>query len=114
VKGYQITFSIQRNRYHQGMLLADWLVQLADELRLGNVTRIPANEELDHDHQPGTVSSVEVAGQPICVVMIVTEEEVDQLFGRLRAEEIQIYYDKVLVHSEESKKRKGPHLTLVR
>ncbi|MGR6034345.1 MAG: hypothetical protein ACU4EQ_05605 [Candidatus Nitrosoglobus sp.] len=81
---------------------------------MGNVTRIPANEELGHDHQPNTVSSVEVAGQPICVVMMVTEEEVDQLFGCLRAEEIQIYYDKVLVHSEESKKRKGPHLTLVR
>jgi PII-like signaling protein len=97
MKGYQVTFFTQQDRRHRGKPLAKWLVQLASELGLRGATLIPASEGIGHDHRLHSAHFFELAEQPLLIIMAVTSEEADRLFGRLQAEEVRIFYVKTVV-----------------
>ncbi len=95
--GYQITFYTQQDRRHKGKRVADWLVHLATEIGLRGATVLPASEGIGPDHHVHSVHFFELADQPLCVVLAVTEEEAQRLFARLRAEQLELFYVKSAV-----------------
>lgn len=97
MNGYQITFFTQQDRRHYGKPLADWLVHLAEDLGLRGATLIPAGEGVGHDHRLHSAAFFELADQPVTVLMVVTEDEARQLFDRLRAEAVRVFYVKAPV-----------------
>jgi PII-like signaling protein len=97
MKGYQITFFTQEDRRHDGKPLADWLVRLARDMGLHGATLIPASEGFGHGGRVHSAHFFELADRPLEVVMAVTADEADALFGRLRAEGVEIFYVKTEV-----------------
>lgn len=92
--GYQITFFSQQDRRHHGKQLGDWLVHLAKEMGLRGATMFPATEGFGHHHHIHSAHFFELADQPFEVVMVVSADESDRLFARLKAEGVHVFYVK--------------------
>lgn len=97
MNGYQITFFTQQDHRHRGRHVASWLVHLAGEMNLRGATVIPASEGIGHHHRIHSAHFFELADQPLSVVMVLTSEEADRLFDRLRAEGVHLFYVKAAV-----------------
>lgn len=95
--GFQLTFFTHQDRRHQGKPLADWLVQLAHGMGLRGATLVAAGEGFGHHKRLHSVHFLELAEQPLEVVMVLTQDECDRLFERLRAEAVQVFYVKTPV-----------------
>lgn len=96
-KGYQITFFTQQDRRHQGKPLADWLLHLAQEMKLRGATLIAGSEGIGRHGRVHSVHFFELADQPLEVVMAVTEDEAERLFARLMAEGVKLFYVKTAI-----------------
>ena len=94
MNGYQITFFTVQGYRHKGKPVGDWLVQLAKELGLTGATLIAAGEGFGHHRRIHSARFIELTDQPQEVVMIVTIEEADSLFARLKTEGIHLFYSK--------------------
>ncbi|WP_420475488.1 DUF190 domain-containing protein [Noviherbaspirillum sp. ST9] len=94
MNGFQLTFFTEQSRRHAGKHLVDWLVHLTEELNLPGVTVIPASEGMGHHHRVHSARFFELADQPVSVVMVVSAEEADRLFERLRKENVRLFYTK--------------------
>ena len=97
MKGYQLSFLTTQGHSHKGQPLADWLVHLAMELGLRGATLIAGTEGFGKHRRVHSAHFFELADQPIEVVMAVTQEEAEQLFERLRAENVSLFYVKAPV-----------------
>lgn len=94
MNGYLVTFYTQQDRRHHGQPLGQWLVRLAGELGLRGATLSSASEGIGHDHRVHSARFFELADQPVSVVMAVTADECEQLFARLMAERVHLFYVK--------------------
>jgi PII-like signaling protein len=94
MNGYQITFFTESNRSHKGKQLADWIVELALEMRLPGATKIAASEGYGSDRRIHSVHFFELGDQPLQIQITVTAEDSDRLFERLRAEKVHLFYVK--------------------
>ena len=97
MQGYQLTFFTQQDRMHRGKSLAHWLVEEARAIGIGGATLVPASEGFGHQRRFHSVHFVELADQPLEVIMAVTAEEADRLFTKLRAEKVKLFYTKMPV-----------------
>jgi PII-like signaling protein len=95
--GYQLTFFTQQDHKHRGKPLAHWLVEEARDMGIGGATLVAASESFGHHGRIHSAHFIELADQPVEVVMAVTPEEADRLFARLRAERVKFFYTKVPV-----------------
>ena len=94
MNGYQVSFFTVQGHRHAGKAIGDWLVQVAREMKLSGATLIPAAEGFGHHRRMHSMHFIELTDQPVEVVMIVTTEECDRLFERLRHEGVQLFYSK--------------------
>lgn len=94
MNGYQITFFTVQGYRHKGKPIGDWLVHLAKEMGLSGATLIGAGEGFGHHRRVHSVHFIELADQPQEVVMILTADEADRLFDRLKAEGAHLFYAK--------------------
>ena len=92
--GYQITFFTVQDHRHKGKPVGDWLVHIAKELGLSGATLIAGTEGFGHHRRIHSVHFIELAEQPLEVVMIVTADEADRLFEQLDREGIHLFYAK--------------------
>ncbi len=97
MNGFQLTFFTQQDRRIHGMPLGDWLVHLAKEMGLHGATLFSGGEGFGRNHRIHSVRFFELTDQPIEVVMVVTAEESDRLFERLKTEGVQLFYVKMHV-----------------
>jgi PII-like signaling protein len=97
MNGYQITFFTQQDRRILGVPVGEWLVELTKEMGLHGATLQSATEGFGRSGRLHSAHFVELADQPIEVVTIVTADEADRLFARLRAEDLGLFYVKVPV-----------------
>lgn len=97
MNGYQLTFFTQQDRRMHGMPVGEWLVWLAKELGLTGATLFPAEEGFGRNHRIHSARFFELTDQPVEVVMVVTSEEADRLFARLKQENLRLFYTKVPV-----------------
>jgi PII-like signaling protein len=94
VQGYQLTFFTQQDHQHRGKTLAHWLVEEARAMGIGGATLVAASEGFGHHRRIHSAHFIELADQPLEVVMAVTAEEADRLFTKLRAEKVKLFYTK--------------------
>ncbi len=97
MNGYQLTFFTQQERRHRGKSLAHWLVDQARTLGIHGATLIGAAEGFGHRGRIHSAHFVDLADQPIEVVMAVTAQEAEQLFRILREEKVKLVYVKAPV-----------------
>ena len=95
MNGFQVTFFTVQKHRHNGKPVGDWLIHLARELKLTGATLIAAGEGFGHHRRIHSVHFIELVDQPIEVVMIVTAEEAERLFDRLRRENVHLFYSKI-------------------
>ncbi len=94
MQGFQVTFFTYQDRRHKGKQVGDWLVHLAQELGLRGATLVGAGEGFGHHKRLHSVHFFELADQPLEVIMVLTQEECDRLFVRLKSEGVHIFYVK--------------------
>ena len=94
MNGYQITFFTVLGCRHKGKPIGDWLVHLAKEMGLAGATLIGGGEGFGHHRRIHSARFIELTDQPQEVVMIVTTEESERLFARLKSEGIHLFYAK--------------------
>lgn len=92
--GYQLTFFTVQNRKHGHKPLCEWLMQEAKSLG-GGATLIAATEGFGRGHKMHSAGFVDLADQPIKIEMILSEDEAERLFSRLREECVDIFYTKL-------------------
>ena len=94
MNGFQISFFTVQGHRHKGKPIGDWLVHLAKELGLTGATLISGGEGFGHHRRMHSIRFIELTDQPQEVVMVVTAEEADRLFERLRSEGVHLFYAK--------------------
>lgn len=97
MQGYQLTFYTGENVRHAHVTLAEWLMELAKSLSLRGATMLTATEGLGRDHRFHSAHFIELADQPVEVIMAVTAQEADLLFERLSQEDVSLFYVKIPV-----------------
>ena len=94
MQGFQLTFFTQQNLRHGGQTLAHWLVEEARALGIGGATLVAASEAFGHHRRIHSSHFVELADQPMEVVMAVSADEADRLFARLATAKVKLFYTK--------------------
>jgi uncharacterized protein len=97
MNGYQLTFFTQQAHRHHGKPLAPWLVEQARKLGIHGATLIGASEGFGHRGRIHSTHFIDLADQPVEIVMAVTKDEADQLFAVLREAKVKIVYVKAAV-----------------
>jgi PII-like signaling protein len=92
MKGYQITFFTQQDQRHGHKPLAEWLMFAARDLGIRGATVIAGTEGYGHHGRIHAARFFELADQPQEVVVAVTEEEGERLFGLLQKEGLRLFY----------------------
>lgn len=97
MQGYQLTFFTQQDHEHHGKPLGHWLVEEAKAMGIGGATLLAASEGFGRHRRLHSAHFIELSDQPLEVVLAVTAAEADQLFARLKAEKIRLFYCKTPV-----------------
>ena len=97
MQGYQITFFTQQGRRYQGKLLGEWLIHLAMQLGLRGATIVSAAEGFGQSGRLHSARFFDLADQPIEVQMMVTADQADELFRRVEAAGVEVFYVKTAV-----------------
>ena len=95
--GFQLTFFTQQNHMHGGRPLAHWLLEEARAMGIGGATLVPASEGFGHHRRIHSAHFVELADQPVEIIMAVTADEARRFFEKLRAEKVKLFYTKTPV-----------------
>ena len=91
MKGLQLTFFTQQDRRHGTLPLGEWLIQEARRLGVAGATLIAASEGFGQDRRLHSAHFLELADQPIEVLMALSIADADRLFARLREENIRVF-----------------------
>lgn len=94
MNGYQVTFFTQQDRRVHGKPIGEWLIKLSQELGLHGATMQTAAEGIGRSGKLHSAHFFELSDQPIEVVMIVTADEAERLFARLKTEKLRLFYVK--------------------
>jgi PII-like signaling protein len=95
--GYQVTFFTHQDRRHKGKQIADWLIQLVQELGLRGASVHAGGESFARGGRIHSAHFFELSDQPVEILMAVTTEEATRLFDRLKAEGVHLFYVKTPV-----------------
>ncbi|ANI16279.1 MULTISPECIES: DUF190 domain-containing protein [Pseudomonas] len=107
MQGYLVTFFTQQSRRHGGKLITDWMVDLARSMKLKGATLVLGAEGYGHAGRLHSYHFFELADQPVEICLAVSEEECQQLFERLEAEDLALFYVKTPVEMGTVGKRKA-------
>ena len=94
MKGYEITFFTQQDRFHRMTQISEWLLLTARDLGLRGATIVSGSEGYGHNRHIHSARFFELADNPQEIVMIANEEESSRLFDHLQEEGIQLFYVK--------------------
>ncbi|MDK2123075.1 DUF190 domain-containing protein [Parachitinimonas caeni] len=94
MKGFQLTFITQQNKQHAGKPVAEWLLQEARQLGIQGATVLAASEGYGRHGQLHAARFIELADQPVEIVLAVTLDEAERLFASLAAQRLDLFYIK--------------------
>lgn len=97
MQGYQLTFFTQQDHQYRGKTLAHWLVEEARGMGISGATLVAASEGFGHHRRIHSAHFVDLADQPLEVVMAVTADEADRLFAKLKDARVKVFYTKTPV-----------------
>jgi uncharacterized protein len=95
VQGYQLTFFTRQDHQHRGKTLAHWLIEEARAMGIGGATLVAASEGFGHHRRIHSARFIELADQPVEVIMAVTGDDADRLFAKLKEEKVRVFYSKM-------------------
>ena len=95
--GYQLTFFTLQSRRHNGIYIADWLEETAQQAGVHGVTITNASKGLGHDGIWHSATFFELADQPLEIMIIADEEASNHLFTLLKAEQPNLFYTKTAI-----------------
>ncbi len=98
MKGYQLTFFTQEDRFHKSTQLSEWLLLAARNLGLRGATIVSGSEGYgQHRHIHYARFFELLSDHPQEIVMVVSEEEANLLFDHLQKEGVHLFYVKTPV-----------------
>lgn len=92
--GYQISFYTQQGRRHKHMSIAEWLLQEAKALGIAGATVAAAQGGYGRDGLYHSSHFFELGDQPVEVSLAVSATQADQLFVRVKEENVPLFYIK--------------------
>ena len=95
--GFLITFYAERSRMYQGQPIVEWLLSVAQQMKLGGATVINATHGMDHRGQIHSAGFFELADQPVQIQFAVNDEQATALFEFLEDKAISLFYVKQAV-----------------
>ena len=93
-KGYFITFFTQQSRVHEGMPLADWIIEEAKKIGVRGATLSSGTEGFGHDGRFHSGNYFDLEDTPQLITMALTIEECDQLVARLESAKLRVFYSR--------------------
>lgn len=94
LQGYQLTFFTHQDRKHAHQPLGHWLLEEARRIGIGGATLVNAAEGFGHHRRMHAAHLFSSSDQPVEVTLAVSEGEAQQLFARLKQENISVFYVK--------------------
>jgi PII-like signaling protein len=92
MKGFQLQFFTEQSTRHGHQLLYEWLLETARSRGIRGATVFMGAMGFGHHRRIHAAHFLELADQPVEVAMVVAEDEAEQLFAFLRAEQVHLFY----------------------
>lgn len=90
--GYEITFFTEKNKKHNDKLIIDWILDTAQSLNIKGATIFEPTEGVNHQGLHHSTRFFELTSQPICLTLILKEEEKELLFTEIRKAKLHVFY----------------------
>jgi PII-like signaling protein len=97
MNGYAVTFITEEGKRHKGKTVCHWLQDVARSLGIQGVTTVAAVEGMGRHGKLHSAHFIELADQPIEIMMAVSQEQCDKLFALLEEERANLFYVKTPV-----------------
>lgn len=96
--GYMLTFFTQQDRSHNHRPLHQWLLELAQSMKIRGATVTAAQEGIGGHHRLHSARFFDLADQPMEITMVVSASECDAIMARLAEEpSLHLFYAKTPV-----------------
>lgn len=97
MNGFQVTFFTRQDQRHEGIPLHEWIERTAQELGVRGSTVVLATAGRDHRGKLHSAHFFELADQPVETILAMTPEQAEQLFARIEATQVPVFYVKTAV-----------------
>jgi PII-like signaling protein len=97
MQGYTVTFITEEGKRHKGKPVSRWLLDVARSLGIQGVTTVAGVEGMGRHGKLHSARFIELADQPLELMMAVSAEQCEQLFQLLEQEEADLFYVKTPV-----------------
>lgn len=94
MKGCFLVFFTQQNRKHEGLSVANWILEEAMRLGVRGATLFSGTEGFGHDGRLHTNNYFDLEDPPVQVAMALSYGECDQLLTRLDTTGMRVFYTK--------------------
>lgn len=96
MRGTYLTFYVQEDRTHHGVLVYEWMLKQARKLGLKGGTAFKAVAGFGRHGLIHADHFIELAGDlPVEVTFMATDEEADRLLASLQAEGLSMFYVRI-------------------
>ncbi|XPV75155.1 MAG: DUF190 domain-containing protein [Desulfovibrio sp.] len=92
MQGYLVTFFTQKSREHEGIPLADWIVEEASKIGVRGATLFSGKEGFGHDGRFHSGNYFDFEDPPQLVTMALTVHEYGKLMSYLQSVNVKIFY----------------------
>ncbi|WP_321924584.1 DUF190 domain-containing protein [Paraburkholderia guartelaensis] len=116
MNGYQLTFYTEHNRRHDHRTVCEWLLHEANRLGIHGVSVINCAEGTGHAGAHHGAHLLNLADQPVQIILAVTEDEAQRMLEAVEAEHVHVFYTRTPIEfgvlgGEEPQKEKK-HLSI--
>jgi PII-like signaling protein len=94
MKGYIVTFFTQQNREHDGVSVANWIVETAKQLGIRGATLLSGQEGFGHDGRFHSESIFDLEDRPLQVILVLTNDECERLFAAVKKKQLVVFFTK--------------------
>lgn len=116
MNGYQLTFYTEQNRRHGHLTVCDWLLHEVRKLGIRGATVISASEGIGHAGAHHAAHMLNLADQPVQIILALTEEEAEQILNAVRAEKVHVFYTRFPIEfgmlGEDAPAKQSKHFSL--
>ena len=94
MQGFQLTFMTEQNRRIEGKPAVEWLLDVAKEAGCSGATAFCGSESYGSDGKRHSAHFLELADQPVQVMVAATQQQATAIFEKLGAVKTRLFYTK--------------------
>jgi PII-like signaling protein len=95
--GFQVIFMTEQDRRIEGKPAVEWLLKAAKQLGCSGATTFSATESFGRDGRRHSAHFIELADQPVQVMMVLTDAQSAALFEKIGQVKTRLFYTKAAV-----------------